>query len=69
VITDGRLNAAASATLRAAIAKERGPVQLFDRGFKSIAELKERCLEETGLAPPGQPRFLKLATRAGARTS
>ena len=69
VIIDGRLDAAASTTLRAAMAKERGPVQLFDRGFKSIAELKERCLKETGLAAPEQPRFLKLAALAGARAS
>jgi N-methylhydantoinase B len=69
VIADGRVDAAASAALRAAMAKERGSVQLFDRGFKSITELKERCLAETGIAPPGQPRFLKLATRTGAKAS
>ena len=69
VIADGSVDAAASAALRTTMAKERGAVQLFDRGFKSIEELKERCLAETGLAPPEQPRFLKVAGRAGSRAS
>jgi len=30
---------------------------LFDRGFASIEELKERCLQETGFAPPVAPVF------------
>jgi N-methylhydantoinase B len=64
---DGRADRAASAALRATIAKERGPVKLFDRGFESITELKERCFAETGLAPPEQPRFRKLSAHAGGR--
>jgi hypothetical protein len=46
------------------MSKERGQVKLFDRGFESIAELKERCLAETGLAPPQQPRFVNRLARA-----
>ncbi len=61
---DGRADQAASAALRAAIAKQRGSVKLFDRGFESIAELKERCLAETGLAPPQQPRFVTVSARS-----
>ncbi len=69
VIADSRVDEAASAALRAAMARERGAVQLFDRGFKSIAELKERCFAETGIAPPEQPRFVKLAARTGVKAS
>jgi hypothetical protein len=39
------------------MAKSRGAVPLFDRGFKDIAELKARCQAETGLEPPGAPQF------------
>jgi hypothetical protein len=39
-------------------------VKLFDRGFDSIDELKSRCLAETGLAPPEQPKFTKWALKA-----
>jgi N-methylhydantoinase B len=56
----------ATEALRARMREERGPVPLFDRGFESIDELKARCLDETGLAPPQQPRF---SDRALARTS
>ncbi|HXW09307.1 MAG TPA: hydantoinase B/oxoprolinase family protein, partial [Steroidobacteraceae bacterium] len=56
----------ATEALRAQMRTERGPVPLFDRGFESIEELKARCLDETGLAPPEQPRF---ADRALARKS
>jgi hypothetical protein len=31
---------------------------LFDRGFKSIDELRSRCRSETGFDPPKAPRFL-----------
>ncbi len=62
----GAVDAAASAKLRAEMAKRRGPVQLFDRGFASIEELKARCLAETGLAPPVQPKFSKWALKAAS---
>jgi N-methylhydantoinase B len=48
---------AATTRLRARLKAERGPVQLFDRGFTSLEELKERCEAETGLPAPRQPRF------------
>jgi N-methylhydantoinase B len=48
------------------MAATRGAVKLFDRGFESIAELKGRCLAETGLPPPTQPVFTPWA-RAKAR--
>lgn len=32
---------------------------LFNRGFTSIDELKARCKEETGFAPPQKPRFFR----------
>lgn len=60
----GALNEAASIALRARMAKERGAVKLFDRGFDSIDELKSRCLAETGLPPPEYPKFSKWAPKA-----
>jgi N-methylhydantoinase B len=53
----GEVDESATRALRARLATERGPVQLFDRGFESLDELKARCFEETGLQPPVQPRF------------
>ena len=50
--------------MRSKMAKQRGAVKLFDRGFESIDELKSRCLEETGLPPPEQPKFTKWAVKA-----
>jgi N-methylhydantoinase B len=58
--SNGSVDAAATTALRATMAKERGAPQLFDRGFKSIEELKARCLEETGLPAPATPRFTQL---------
>jgi N-methylhydantoinase B len=46
------------------MAKARGAVKLFDRGFDSIEELKARCLAETGLPPPEAPTFSKWALKA-----
>ena len=57
----GALDAPATATLRAQLHGSRSAIKLFDRGFDSIDELKARCLAETGLAPPVQPRFSKWA--------
>jgi len=39
------------------MARDRGTVKLFDRGFDSLDELKARCHAETGHAPPAQPQF------------
>jgi N-methylhydantoinase B len=60
----GNVDEPATQALRATMAKQRGAVKLFDRGFKSIEELKSRCLAETGLAPPEAPRFTKWALKA-----
>jgi N-methylhydantoinase B len=54
---NGKPDQAATQALRRKMAAARGPTQLFDRGFKSIDELKSRCLSETGLQPPQQPTF------------
>ena len=40
----------------------RGEVQLFDRGG-TVEELRERCLEETELAPPKPPVFNRRVLR------
>jgi N-methylhydantoinase B len=60
----GGVNVSATQTLRARMAKERGALKLFDRGFDSIEELKARCFAETGLHPPEQPKFSKWALKA-----
>ena len=57
IATDGTADEQATRELREHHAGERGPVKLFDRGFESLDELKARCLGETGLPPPAQPRF------------
>ncbi len=54
---DAVVDLAATTALRAKMAKERGAVKLFDRGFESIDELKGRCLAETALPAPRQPKF------------
>ena len=58
---DGSVDEAATKELRAKMAKERGPVKLFDRGFESIEELKARCKADTSFAPPATPQFTKWA--------
>jgi N-methylhydantoinase B len=63
---NGVVDEAATTKLRAKMAKARGPVKLFDRGFDSIEELKGRCLKETKLPPPAAPQF---TARAAARRS
>ncbi len=62
---DGALDAAATDKLRREMAAARGPTELFDRGFKSIAELRNRCKAETGFEAPKEPRFA-FAYRAAA---
>jgi N-methylhydantoinase B len=53
----GIVDTATTNTLRAKMAKARGAVKLFDRGFESIEELKGRCLTETALPAPATPEF------------
>jgi N-methylhydantoinase B len=60
----GEVDTAATSELRASLASQRGAVQLFDRGFTSIEELKARCLAETGLAPPVAPKFTQRTLKA-----
>jgi len=55
---DGRLDTAASERLRRDLAASRGPQALFDRGFKSLQELRARCRAETGFDAPKEPRFI-----------
>ena len=66
---DGVVDEAATRALRKAMAKERGKVPLFDRGFKNMDELKARCLQETGLPPPQAPQFQQLGRRIAAVSS
>jgi N-methylhydantoinase B len=61
---DGKVDEAATETLRAKMSAKRGPKKIFDRGFESIEELKGRCKAETGFDPPSQPRFTKWAAVA-----
>jgi N-methylhydantoinase B len=62
----GGIDEKATLRLRARMAKERGSVKVFDRGFESIEALKAVCLAETGLAPPTAPTFSKWALKSVA---
>lgn len=54
---DLSVDSAATDALRSSMAADRGDVKLFDFGFENVEELKARCVAETGLQPPEQPRF------------
>ncbi len=56
VITNDGIDEAATASLRSDMAHNRPDISLFNFGG-SIEELRARCLEETGLEPPQQPKF------------
>ena len=56
---DCAVNKSATTQLRKRMSKSRGKTKLFDKGFTSITELKQRCKEETGLEPPATPKFQK----------
>jgi len=57
VITDDMsIDQTATSALRAQMASARGDVQLFDFGG-DIADIKARCLAETGLPAPQAPEF------------
>ena len=64
VSEEGVVDEAASAKLRAKMAKARGAVQLFDRGFTSMEELKARCETETTLPAPKAPQFTRRTVSA-----
>ena len=57
VSDDFTVDEQATEQLRAKLISERKEIKLFDRGFESIAELKARCLAETGLPAPKDPVF------------
>jgi len=65
VAADGRLDTAATERLRRDLAGSRPAQDMFDRGFKSLSELRNRCRAETGFEPPKEPRF-RSAYRAAA---
>jgi N-methylhydantoinase B len=69
--SDSVVDERATAALRESLAHKRGKRPLFDRGFDSLEELKERCAAETGLAAPVEPRFRERApdrNQSGAAT-
>jgi N-methylhydantoinase B len=68
ILADDSVDAAATAALRAEMAKARGKVKLFDRGFTSIDELKSRCEAETSLPAPKTPEFTRRVGSAKAKT-
>jgi N-methylhydantoinase B len=61
IASDGSVNENATATLRKEMRQTRGEIELFNRGG-TIAELKARCLEETHLPAPEDPRFRTVKT-------
>jgi len=65
VINNGQVDEAATTRLRAQLNSGRSGPQLFDRGFESIEELKQRCLSETGFEPPRAPVFKQNYAAAG----
>jgi N-methylhydantoinase B len=59
----GGVDAEATAAERERLREQRGAVKLFDRGFETIEELRERCLAETGLPAPQPPPTPAAAAR------
>ena len=62
IAADGSVDAAATEALRAEIAANRPPAELFNRGG-SIEELKARCKAETSFDPPRAPVFANWMSR------
>lgn len=56
VINAGVVDEPATLALRAEMARTRPPITLFNRGG-TLAELKERCLADTGLPAPATPTW------------
>ncbi|MBO9663610.1 hydantoinase B/oxoprolinase family protein [Dokdonella sp.] len=54
VVAGDAVDEVATRTLRATMAQSREPIGLFNRGG-TLDELKQRCLEETGLPAPATP--------------
>lgn len=53
---DLSVDLAATSALRAEMAKDRGPIEVIDRGG-DIEDILDRCLVETGIARPSRPTF------------
>jgi N-methylhydantoinase B len=64
VISRNKVDTKATNKLRKDLTKARGEVQLFNRGFTSIQELKKRCKAETGFDAPNAPVFRRAYTQA-----
>lgn len=60
---DGAVDAEATRTLRA---QPPDTAQIFDFGFGSVDELRQRCLAETGLPAPAPPVFRRTAVQTGS---
>ncbi|HLK87059.1 MAG TPA: hydantoinase B/oxoprolinase family protein [Candidatus Binataceae bacterium] len=60
VDADLAVDAAATRTLREAMASERGAARIFDYG-PPLDEIKRNCERETGLPPPAWPAFARRA--------
>jgi N-methylhydantoinase B len=61
----GKVDEAATTALRAKMAAERPPIEVFNRG-PSIEDLRASCLADTGLAAPVQPKWRKQAMKLAA---
>jgi N-methylhydantoinase B len=57
VISNAQVDVAGTERLRQQMAAQSAGPALFDRGFESIEELKQRCEAETGFPPPVAPVF------------
>lgn len=67
VLAQGRVDEAETAALRERVWRERPPLAVFDRG-PDLGEVRQRCLEETGLEPPRPPRPLHWVRPRGEGT-
>lgn len=54
VVAGDAVDEVATRTLRATMTQSRAPIGLFDRGG-TLEELKQRCLQDTGLPAPATP--------------
>ena len=57
VISNAQVDVSGTERLRQQMAAQSAGPALFDRGFESIEELKQRCEAETGFPPPVAPVF------------
>jgi len=57
VLVDGAIDASATESLRADMAKDRGDAELFNFGGE-LEDIRARCEQETNLAAPVKPKFV-----------